>query len=414
MSVVLIKPNAKKKHYGNVADLSAIEPPVWLALYANTIPGSRLVDMEAEDLGPEDIVPRLKELSAERAVILATGSHPSAHIQQTEAAERLKTVLAGSLEVPVEVYSQLPFKPVEAGSIDWDLLPVKKYRAHNWHSWGRPDRSYGATFSSVSCPFSCEFCCIKDFYRSGYAQREPRLVLDDIRALVDRQITNFKMMDELFAIDNKGTHAVLDLLTASGIGQMVNIWAYARIDTVSAGFLKKMRGAGVRWLAYGIESGNEEIRRGVMKGNFSNQKIRDVVEMTKDAGIHVVGNYMLGFWDDTLQTMRETMDFARELNCEYANIYCVTVYPGSTLYEEMRSRGVDLPSSGVEFAQMSPHFKPVPTRQVKACDVLRFRDEAFHEYYSGTEYLTMMRHKFGAAVVEEIEKMLSIKLREPI
>ncbi|NTV30240.1 MAG: hypothetical protein HGA80_09190, partial [Candidatus Omnitrophica bacterium] len=263
MSVVLIKPNAKKKQYGNVISLSAIEPPVWLALYANQIPGARVVDMEAENLGPEELVPRLQAESAERAIIFATGSHPSAHIQQTEVAEGLKARVEQSLHIPVEVFTYLPFRPNEAGAVNWNLLPVERYRAHNWHAWGRPDKFYGATFSSVSCPFSCEFCCIKDFYRSEYAQREPRLVEADIRALLGRGVTNFKMMDELFAINNKGTRAVLELLSAGGLGETINIWAYARIDTVNAELLRELRRAGVRWLAYGIESGNEEIRRGV-------------------------------------------------------------------------------------------------------------------------------------------------------
>ena len=411
MKVVLLKPNAKKKLYGSVAHLSAIEPPVWLALYANRFPGARVIDMEAENLGPEDILPRLKEERADKAVIFATGSHPSAHIQQAEAAESLKALIGKSLAIQVEVYNHLTFDPNAAGAINWDLLPLERYRAHNWHAWGRKDKSYGATFSSISCPFGCEFCCIKDFYRRDYAQREPRLVVEDIRKLVDRGVINVKMMDELFVINNKGVHAVLELLAASGFGQLINIWAYARIDTVTPELLKKLRRAGVLWLAYGIESGNEEIRRKVMKGNFTNQKIRDVVLRTQEAGISVVGNYMLGFWDDTMATMQETMAFAKDLNCEYANIYCVTAYPGSTLYDEMKARGVDLPRSGEEFAQMSPKFKPVPTKAVSGADVLRFRDEAFRDYFASERYLSMMRNKFGVGVVEDIENMLSVKVR---
>jgi radical SAM superfamily enzyme YgiQ (UPF0313 family) len=293
-------------------------------------------------------------------------------------------------------------------------LPIERYRAHNWHTWGRKDHSYGATFSSISCPFKCEFCCVRDFYGSDYAQRDPQLVVADIQALVTRGVTNFKMMDELFAINNKGVHQVLDLLAASGLGKIINIWAYARIDTVSADLLKKLRQAGVLWLAYGIESGNPDIRRSVMKGNFTNQKIADVIHMTKDAGISIVGNYMFGFWEDTLATMQETLTFAQELNCEYANFYCVTVYPGSVLYDEMKARGVDLPRSGSEFAQMSPNFKPVPTQHVTAGQVLTFRDQAFKAYFAAPGYQSMMQDKFGGEVVKEIETMLSVNLRDKV
>jgi radical SAM superfamily enzyme YgiQ (UPF0313 family) len=414
MSTVLVKPNAKKKQYGRVADLSAIEPPAWLVLFAGKFPGARIVDMEAEDLQPGDILPRLKGLAADRVIILATGSHPSAHIQQTEAAQALKDLVHSSLDIEVEFYNHLPFDPVKMPPPDWDLIPVTRYRAHNWHAWGRPDRSYGAVFSSISCPFRCDFCCVHDFYRSGYVQREPRLVEDDIQALVDRGITNFKMMDELFAINNKGVHAVLDLLSSSGLGELVNIWAYARIDTVDEALLRKLRRAGILWLAYGIESGNEAIRQGAMKGRFDNRRIRDVVAMTRDAGISMVGNYMFGFWEDDMASMQETLDFARELRCEYSNFYCVTAYPGSPLYEEMKARGVDLPHRGEEFAQMSPHFKPIPTRHLGGAQVLRFRDRAFREYHLDEGYLAMMASRFGPEVAADIRDKFAIDIREKV
>ena len=412
MATVFIKPNTKKAHYGNVAGLSAIEPPVWLMLFAQTVPDGVVVDMEAEGLDHEGLLARLRPMKISRVVVLATGSHPSAHIQQAEAAQALKPLLTDAFSVPVEVYDHLPFDPVAAGAIDWSRVSVERYRAHNWHSWGSKDRSYGATFASISCPFSCDFCCVKDFYGCGYAQRKPGLVVADIRALVARGVTHIKMMDELFAMDNPGVRAVCDELAASGLAGKINIWAYARIDTVNAQLLKKMRSAGVRWLAYGIESGNEQVRSGVTKGKFTNDRIREVIAMTKDADIHVVGNFMFGFWDDDMSTMRQTLDFAKELACEYANFYCMSVYKGSKFYDEMRTRGVDLPVTGEEYAQMSPKFKPVPTAKFSGREVLKFRDAAFMEYFTDKTYLAMMEQTFGAEAADEIRAMTAINVRE--
>jgi radical SAM superfamily enzyme YgiQ (UPF0313 family) len=219
------------------------------------------------------------------------------------------------------------------------------------------------------------------------------------------------MMDELFAIDNPGVRAVCDELALSGLAQKINIWAYARIDTVNADLLKKMRSAGVRWLAYGIESGDEKIRAGVTKGKFTNARIREVIAMTKDADIHVVGNFMFGFWDDDLTTMRRTLDFAKELACEYANFYCMSVYEGSKLYDEMKTRGVDLPVTGEEYAQMSPKFKPVPTAKLSGREVLTFRDAAFMEYFTDEKYLAMMERVLGMDAADEIRAMTAIDIR---
>ena len=62
MTTAFIKPNTKKAHYGRVAALSAVEPPVWLMLFAQTVPDSVVVDMEAEGLDHEGLVARLRPM----------------------------------------------------------------------------------------------------------------------------------------------------------------------------------------------------------------------------------------------------------------------------------------------------------------------------------------------------------------
>ncbi|HUG37743.1 MAG TPA: cobalamin-dependent protein, partial [Candidatus Limnocylindrales bacterium] len=44
----------------------------------------------------------------------------------------------------------------------WDLLPMARYRAHNWHCFGHLDRRqpYASIYTSLGCPFKCTFCCI--------------------------------------------------------------------------------------------------------------------------------------------------------------------------------------------------------------------------------------------------------------
>ncbi len=43
--------------------------------------------------------------------------------------------------------------------------------------------------------------------------------------------------------------------------------------------------------------------------------------------------------------------------------------------------------------------------------MLKFRDEAFNDYYSDTKYLSMIRKKFGSETEREILNMLKIKLK---
>lgn len=416
MNTVLVKPNGKKGQYQGVNGLSAIEPPLWLALMANCYENPKIVDCELEGLSLDDSITRILKLEPKEVIILVTGSHPSAHIQQKDIAFELAGRIEGK-NVRVSVYDYLNFDPT-ALTPRWDLLDMNKYRAHNWHSWANNCERvpYGTVFTSISCPYKCKFCTVKSFYGdNNYKKREVSLVLEDFYKLFYQyKIKNFKIMDELFASNTGRTKEICNCLSDSGIGEQINIWAYARIDTVNNSLLKLLRKAGVKWLAYGIEHADVEIRSKVAKGEFNNSKIYDIIQMTKDNGINIVGNYMFGFWEDNLDSMNRTLDFALNLNCEYSNFYCLVAYPNSELYTEMKAKGVELPKDSKDYAQMASSFKPLPTKYLSAKEVLEFRDNAFQIYYNNENYLKNIKRKFGMEAIKDISDMLNIKIERDI
>lgn len=421
MTTALIRPNCEKGYSQSISFLRACEPPLWLVLMSNLYIKSMIIDAEAKNLSIQDTYTKLKEYThwtnneIDKIVILITGSHPSAYVQQKDIGEEWKRFFLDA-NYNVELYYSLLFDPTEMKvPPPWDLLEMNKYRAHNWHCFGGwPRNNYGTIFTSVSCPFQCKFCTIKSFYSTGYSRRDLEITLKDLYLQFEKYgIVNYKMMDELFVINNKHTIEFCEEV-AKTIGDKINIWAYARIDTVNERLLKLLKSAGVRWLAFGIESGNYDIRREVNKGTFTNQKIIDIIKMTKNCGINIIGNFMFGFWDDNFETMNETFDLAVKLNCEFANFYCTVAYPGSPLYKKMKDLEVDLPQNSIEYSQMNYEFKPLSTKYLTNKEVLKFRDDAFLLYFNNVGYLSMMEQKFGDSTIEEIQKMLSVKIERKI
>ncbi|MEW6101513.1 MAG: radical SAM protein [Candidatus Omnitrophota bacterium] len=307
-----------------------------------------------------------------------------------------------------ELISNLDSLPQAA----WELLSVEKYRAHNWHCYGRINKRqpYAAIYTSLGCPFKCTFCCINEIFGgSGIRYRSPEKVISEIDYLVNNyKVQNIKIIDEMFALNTNHVNAICDLIIERGYD--LNIWAYARIDTVNKEMLTKMKKAGISWLAFGIESANQEVRDSVTKGKFSDSDIKRVIRMTKDAGIHIVGNYIFGLPEDNLETMQSTLDLAKELNCEYSNFYVAMAYPGSQLYEDALKEGLKLPESWLGYSQFGEDTLPLPTKYLSSAEVLRFRDSAFKEYHNGDAYLEMMEDKFGKQTVQHIRDMLKQEL----
>ena len=295
----------------------------------------------------------------------------------------------------------------------WRLLPMNRYRAHNWQCFGDlgARRPYASIYTSLGCPFRCTFCCINaPFHTNRYRMRNPEKVVAEIDMLYrEYGVKTFKIIDEMFILNDRHVTSICEGLSATPYASQLNIWAYARIDTVKPERLALLRAAGIRWLALGIESGSEHVRDGAEK-SFGQEEIVGIVRSIQNAGIHVIGNFIFGLPDDDCRTMRETLDLALELNCEFANFYSAMAYPGSPLYQMAIQSGWRLPEAWSGFSQHSYDCTPLPTEKVSSTEVLRFRDDAFHQYFEGPAYLTMAGLKFGAETVRHIREMTKTRL----
>ncbi len=325
---------------------------------------------------------------------------------------------------PAPIVSQKDLSS-ELPGMAWDLLPMDKYRTSNWHAMsnGNSREPFASIYTSLGCPFKCSFCCINapfgnnnlenwDYKRNKFRFWEPDFIIEEFEKIHQMGIKNVKIADEMFVMNKSHFLRLCEKIHERGYD--FNIWAYARIDTVKEEYLEALKKAGVNWLALGIESGNAVVRKDVIKGKFTEVNIKDLVQKIKDAGINVIGNYIFGLPEDDLQSMRETLDLAKDLQCEFANFYCAMAYPGSSLYLDALRHSRVLPDSYTGYSQHSYDMRPLDTTKISAEEVVRFRDAAFHEYYEDPSYLEFIEKKFGISTRQEIEKMTKHRLKRKI
>lgn len=437
-----------------------------------------VIDANAENISPEETAEKVNSLNPLLAAVIVYGSQPSASTQNMTIAGKICKAIKKNTSSKVAIGglhpSALPRQTLQEESVDfviegegpftlkalleelkksdgnyskvpglwyydgatiknnprailiknldealpvaaWDLLPMKKYSAHNWHCFDNIENRtpYGAIYTSLGCPYSCVFCCINaPFGKAGIRYRSPELVVKEIGLLVENYgVKNLKIVDELFVLNENHYMKIVDLLLKKGYN--LNIWAYARVDTVKPENLMKMKKAGINWLALGIESANPGVRDGAEK-RMRVKDIKNVVQAIQGEGIRVIGNYIFGLPDDTVETMQETLDMAMDLNCEFANFYCAMAYPGSKLYDIAIQEGWELPKEWHGFSQHSYEMLPLPTKHLSAKEVLKFRDEAFHKYFENPAYLSMVEKKFGSHVREHIEQMTKTRLKRKL
>jgi anaerobic magnesium-protoporphyrin IX monomethyl ester cyclase len=435
-SVLLLDAEIENWSYRQTAERIAAANPLAVAIMVSgTNPSASTMNMT----GAGAILRDLEELAPQVKTLLA-GLHPSALPERTMREETVDFVCQGegiytfpalldALKAGHDTFSipGLWFRkdgaiisnprPPLVQNLDelpmpaWDLLPMERYRAHNWHCFDEIDhrQPYGVIYTSLGCPFRCSFCCINALFgKPGIRYRSPHVVIEEIDYLVRNYgIKNIKFLDEMFAMKESHVGALCDLIIERGYD--LNIWAYARVNTVNSKMLRKMKQAGINWLAYGFESANKKVLKDVSKG-FPVEMVDSVVQMTKDNGIYICGNFMFGLPEDDLESMSLTLEKTMEINSEWVNFQATMAYPGSKLYDLALAEDWPLPETWQGFSQYSHDTLPLPTKYLSGPEVLAFRDEAFVKYFTNPHYLDSVTAKFGPKIEQHIREMVSHKI----
>ena len=290
----------------------------------------------------------------------------------------------------------------------WDLMPPARYRAHHWHCFDRLNaRSpYAAIYTNHGCPYNCSYCSVNVVAgRPNLRLRTADRVLGELETLVKLGVRNVRLLDNVFTINAERVEEICDRISAKGWD--LNFWAYAHVSSIRGpDLLKKLKKAGVNWLAYGFESANARVRGSVNK--MTTEDATDqVIGWTRDADISIVGNFIFGLPEDDLASMQESFDMAKKFQFEWANFYCAMAYPGTRLYDELVAKGVSMPTKWSAYGHYSRDSRPLSTKYVDWKEVVRFRDAAFKEYYESPAYQAMITKRFGPESAAYVRRILS-------
>ncbi|MBN2189567.1 MAG: cobalamin-dependent protein [Chitinispirillaceae bacterium] len=436
-SIVLMDAEAEEWSYEETArNAGEANPLLVIIVVSGTNPSASTMNMT----GAEEIVKHLREEKAEIKTMLF-GLHPSALPERTITETAADYVCQGEGFVTLpKLLSALKSQDTERLDIEglwykrngkivsnprppilkdldslprpaWDLLPMKKYRAHTWHCFDDLSRRqpYAVLYTNLGCPFKCTFCCINSLFGVNTIRyRGTAKVIEELDFLVTNYgIRNIKIIDEMFAINENRVVELCDRIIERKYD--LNFWAYARVNTVTEKMLEKMKEAGINWLAYGFESGSKRVIEDTSKG-YKTEMVDKVVSMSYAMGFHICANYIFGLPEDDYDTMADTFKMMLDINAEWANIYCAMAYPGSQLYEMALKNKWPLPDKWEGYSQYSADSRPLPTKYLTGGQVLQFRDYAFNAYYTNPRYLNMINKKFGAGTAGHIIEMASKKI----
>ncbi len=196
---------------------------------------------------------------------------------------------------------------------------------------------YISFYTSRGCPAMCTFCLWPQTH-SGHRWRLRST--DDVANECRYILENFPGLKEIFFDDDTFNYKKARTLELCAKLKKLNFtWSCTSRVTTDYETLKAMKDAGCRLLIVGYESGDEQILRNIKKG----ATIEGAKRFTKDAhnlGLVVHGDFIVGLPGETRDTLRNTIDFAKQLDVETIQVSIAHAYPGTEFYDYAKQNGL--------------------------------------------------------------------------
>jgi len=231
---------------------------------------------------------------------------------------------------------------------DLDALPFPAYRYFKMDRYSSLQPAIdaidkGKSFSMMTsrgCPYRCTFCS-QSVMAEKWRARSPENVVLEMKHLVeDFGAQEIGILDDSANIDRKRLHKLSELLIKAGLHKkaqwvMINGIRANLADTDLLGIMKE---AGCKRVAFGVETGDEDILESIDK-RVTHDQIRQAFKNAKKVGLETVGFFIIGLPGDTEETMEKTIKFACELDPLVANFSMMTPYPGTKVWEQVHRNG---------------------------------------------------------------------------
>lgn len=218
---------------------------------------------------------------------------------------------------------------------DWDSWCIEKYIAHQQVSGINLGRSM-PILGSRGCPYACTFCSSERMWTRRYIMREGKSIVDEMEYMKNRyNLNGFSFFDSTFIINRRKMMDFCKELIKRNLDISYQLPAGTRCEVFDDELAFKLEKSGLKNFSFAPESGSDMIRKVINKqirlDTFFNA-VRAVKKTNMTVGCFIV----IGFPEDTQETMKQTLSFVRKLafiGLDDVTVSKFTPYPGSIYFD---------------------------------------------------------------------------------
>ncbi len=255
------------------------------------------------------------------------------------------------------------------------------------------------------CTAMCFYCVYPQvMHGHRYRHRSPEHIVGEMLWVQENmpEVHEITFEDDNFAADRKYARRFAEVVKDRGV--KLPFFANLR-TTVDYETLKALKDAGLRNTAVGFESGDNMVLKNMRKGQNTDIQKR-FVDNAHKLGLLVHGCFMVGFPGETHETMKKTLQLAKEIKPDSAQFYPVMPYPGTGAYAYYENEGY---LADVSFDQWlndeGGHRCVINLPGLSPDDLEAFCEKAFRKFHFGPWYLF---YKLKQAILSPKEGWRSI------
>lgn len=240
------------------------------------------------------------------------------------------------------------------------------------------------------CPSRCIFCPAGAMsgYRVRY--RAPELIVREIAECVSRfGIREFLFHGDTFTLNKRWLLELCDRIVDAGLA--IRWGCNSRVDTMDDERAARMKRAGCWVVAFGVESGDQDILDRMKKGQRV-ERAREAVAVCKRNGLRTHAFFVIGTPWETRATLARTLAFVRALNTDFFDFNIAYPLPGTEMYEiAMREGLFEQPPEGAGYASAA-----VRSHELSSADLTAWRKQALLALYLRPAYIARMLSRAGS------------------
>ncbi|MFH1403148.1 MAG: radical SAM protein [Candidatus Altiarchaeota archaeon] len=297
-------------------------------------------------------------------------------------------------------------------NLDGIPFPARRLTPYKKYSSLLAKRSPITTMiTSRGCPDKCLFCD-RPHLGKMFRARSARNVVDEMQECFDMGVREFLIYDDTFTIDRQRVLEICGEIRERGLD--IGWDVRARVNTVDKEMLKTMREAGCERIHFGVEAGNEEILRILRKGITREQAV-SAFKDARDAGMETLAYFMIGSPRETRDTIKESIEFAKQLKPDYVHFSVTTPFPGTDLYRMGLDEGVLERDFWREFAvDPTPGYTPpLWEENMRREELISLLNLAYKSFYTRPSYAVkeLMRVRSPAELFRKIKAGVKLVAR---